>query len=153
MVGLSVYQSRGAEVSFPTQHEQFFGNLSLRLISHREIIKRYDTVLTIGMDTFEDLFHWGDRILTNNTNLIHIDSDQGKIGKSEPTSLGIVSNCNTAIEDLVREISLRISKAEISTINNRVLEVRRQVLAERNAFMEGVKPTWESLQTPISFSF
>ncbi len=145
LIGFSVYQSRGAEVSFPTQHEQFFGNLSLRLISHREVIKRYDTVLTIGMDTFEDLFHWGDRILTNNTKLIHIDSEQGKIGKSEPTSLGIVSNCATAIQDLIGEINIRISNAKMSTINDRVLEVKRQVLAERNAFMEGVKPTWDNL--------
>ena len=145
LVGFSVYQSRGAEVAFPTQHEQFFGNLSLRLISHREVIKRYDTVLTIGMDTFEDLFHWGDRILTNNTKLIHIDSDQGKIGKSEPTSLGIVSNCNTAIEDLIRAISLRVSNAKMSAIKDRVLEVTKHVLAERNAFMEGVKPTWDNL--------
>ena len=97
------------------------------------------------MDTFEDLFHWGDRILTNNTKLIHIDSEQGKIGKSEPTSLGIVSNCATAIQDLIREINIRISNAKISTINDRVLEVKRQVLAERNAFMEGVKPTWDNL--------
>ena len=147
LIGLSVYQSRGAEVSFPTKHEQFFGNLSLRLTTHREIIKRYDTVLTIGMDTFEDLFYWGDRILSNNTKLIHIDSDQGKIGKSEPTFLGIASNCKTALEDLIRALGMKINKTKRTSINDKIRDVKRESLAEHNAFLETVKPTWDNLPT------
>jgi thiamine pyrophosphate-dependent acetolactate synthase large subunit-like protein len=34
LMGLPVYQSRGAEVAFPTTHEQFLGNLSLRVSDH-----------------------------------------------------------------------------------------------------------------------
>ena len=63
LLGLPVYQSRGAEVAFPTTHPQFMGNLSLRVADHREILKRVDLVLTVGMDTFEELFYWGDPIL------------------------------------------------------------------------------------------
>ena len=37
LLGLPVYQSRGAEVAFPTTHPQFMGNLSLRVADHREI--------------------------------------------------------------------------------------------------------------------
>jgi benzoylformate decarboxylase len=57
ILGSPVYQSRGAEVSFPTNHPQYFGIHSLRSKSSREIIKDFDLVITIGMDTFEELFY------------------------------------------------------------------------------------------------
>ena len=77
LLGLPVYGSRGAEVAFPTNHPQFLGNLSLRMSDQRSILERADLVLTIGMDTFEELFYWGDVILNRETKLIHIDPDAG----------------------------------------------------------------------------
>ncbi|MBS19918.1 MAG: hypothetical protein CL733_02690, partial [Chloroflexi bacterium] len=73
LVGFTVYQSRGAEVSFPSTHPQYMGVHSLRNKNHREDLKEYDLVLTVGMETFEELFYWGDVILDQNTKLIHID--------------------------------------------------------------------------------
>ena len=90
LLGLPVYQSRGAEVAFPTTHPQFLGNLSLRVADHREILKRVDLVLTVGMDTFEELFYWGDPILNQNVKLIHIYPVPGNVGKSEPVSVGLI---------------------------------------------------------------
>ncbi|MFQ6029125.1 MAG: thiamine pyrophosphate-binding protein, partial [Dehalococcoidia bacterium] len=48
LLGLPVYQSRGAEVAFPTTHSQFLGNLSLRVADHRAILQRVDVVLAVG---------------------------------------------------------------------------------------------------------
>ena len=39
LMGFPVYQSRGAEVAFPTMHPQFFGNHTLRTPGGREILK------------------------------------------------------------------------------------------------------------------
>ena len=39
LLGLPVYQSRGAEVSFPTTHPQYLGLHSLRVAADREILK------------------------------------------------------------------------------------------------------------------
>ena len=109
LLGLPVYQSRGAEVSFPTTHGQFLGNLSLRVADHRAILQRVDLVLAVGMDTFEELFYWGDVILKPDTKLIHIDPIPGRVGKTEPTDVGIVSHCGLALEALVAEIKPLLS--------------------------------------------
>ena len=80
LLGLPVYQSRGAEVAFPTTHPQFMGNLSLRVADHREILKRVDLVLTVGMDTFEGGF-----VDIHGTNLgeaLFAAAKPGKIGEA-----------------------------------------------------------------------
>ena len=58
------------------------------------------------MDTFEELFYWGDVILDSSTKLIHIDSVPGKVGKSEPTDIGIVSNCKHALLELLKILDI-----------------------------------------------
>ena len=77
MLGIPVYQSRGAEVSFPTTHPQFFGSLSLRVADQRSILERVDLVIAVGLDAIEELFYWGDVILGADTKLIHIDPIPG----------------------------------------------------------------------------
>jgi benzoylformate decarboxylase len=42
LLGLPVYVSRGAEVSFPTTHPQYFGTHSLRVAADREVLKGVD---------------------------------------------------------------------------------------------------------------
>ena len=87
MLGIPVYQSRGAEVSFPTTHPQFFGSLSLRVADQRSILERVDLVIAVGLDAIEELFYWGDVILGADTKLIHIDPIPGRAGRSEPTEV------------------------------------------------------------------
>ena len=84
LMGLPVYQARGAEVAFPTTHPQYLGPLSLRVASQREVLQSMDYVLAVGADPFEELFYWGDVILPPEAKLIHIDPDASKIGRSEP---------------------------------------------------------------------
>lgn len=145
LLGLPVYQSRGAEVSFPTKHEQFFGNISLRIASDRSVIRRSDTVLAIGMDTFEELFYWGDKILNNNAKLIHIDSDSKKIGKSEPTTVGIPANCKLALQDLIESLENRISKTSVVKIAKRKEEIKKEVAAQKQAFDDSVSDKWDHI--------
>ena len=88
LMGFPVHQSRGAEVSFPTTHPQFFGNHTLRVTSSRKALEGVDLVLAIGMDAMDELFYWGDIILGENTKLVHIDPIPGRAGRSEPTDVG-----------------------------------------------------------------
>ena len=145
IVGMPVYQSRGAEVSFPTNHPQYLGVHSLRVASDRESLKGYDVILTVGMDTFDELFYWGDIILGENTRLIHIDPIPGRVGKTEPTDLGIISNCKAALEmlnDLLRET---IDKE----IANKLRKESIQLATEgRQAYEDSVSSKWKN--TPMS---
>ncbi len=148
LLGLPVRQSRGAEVSFPTKHPQYMGGHSLRVASHRELLEDVDLVLTVGMDTFEELFYWGDVVLQPTTKLIHIDPVPGSVGRSEPTDVGIVSHCVLGLHELIRSLKGRINPQHEETIRARKAAVIQEAAANRQAFEDSVAGKWNS--TPMN---
>ncbi len=143
LMGLPVYQARGAEVAFPTTHDQFMGALSLRVTQQRAVLQDVDLVLAVGSDPFEELFYWGDVILPADAKLVHIDPDRSKIGRSEPTDVGIVGNCALALSDLIAALKERLSPGDMSEINQRKAGVAEARRAGRDAFEESVAENWD----------
>ena len=144
LLGFPVYQSRGAEVSFPTTHPQFFGNHTLRVTSSRKALEDVDLVLAIGMDAMDELFYWGDIILGENTKLIHIDPIPGRAGRSEPTDVGIVSHCGLAIEELIRSLKPLITRELANEIDGRKIGVVAAAADKRKAFEDSVAAKWDN---------
>ena len=144
LLGLPVHQSRGAEVSFPTTHPQFFGNHTLRVTSGRELLQEADLVLAIGMDAMDELFYWGDVILGPSTKLVHIDPIPGRVGRSEPTDVGITSHCGLAIEKLISSIKPRLTPVLENDIEGRKIEVVAAVAEKRKAFDDSVSAKWDN---------
>ncbi len=144
LLGLPVHQSRGAEVSFPTTHPQFFGNHTLRVASGRELLQEVDLVLAIGMDAMDELFYWGDIVLGPSTKLIHIDPIPGRVGRSEPTDVGIISHCGLAIEALISAIKPRLTPVMENEIVGRKLEAVAAVVERRKAFDDSVSAKWDN---------
>ena len=144
LMGFPVHQSRGAEVSFPTTHPQFFGNHSLRVTSSREELLQTDLVLAIGMDAMDELFYWGDIILGENTRLVHIDPIPGRAGRSEPTDVGIVSHCGLAIEELIRSIKPLLTPELENEVDGRRIEVVAAAAQKRKAFDDSVTAKWNN---------
>ena len=144
LLGFPVYQSRGAEVSFPTTHPQFFGNHTLRVTSSRKALEDVDLVLAIGMDAMDELFYWGDIILGENTKLIHIDPIPGRAGRSEPTDVGIVSHCGLAIEELIRSLKPLITPELANEIDGRKIGVVAAAADKRSAFEDSVAAKWNN---------
>ncbi|MCI0864645.1 MAG: thiamine pyrophosphate-binding protein, partial [Chloroflexi bacterium] len=144
LMGYPVYQSRGAEVSFPTTHPQFFGNHTLRVTAGRELLQEKDLILAIGMDAMDELFYWGDIILGPATKLVHIDPIPGRAGRSEPTDVGIVSHCGLAIEELIRSIKPLLTPELENEIEGRKIEVVAAAAAKRKAFDDSVAAKWDN---------
>ena len=149
LMGLPVYQARGAEVAFPTTHPQYQGGMSLRVSSQRAVLQEADLVLAVGSDPFEELFYWGDVILPPQAKLVHIDPEAGRIGRSEPTDVGIVGHCGLALKDLIAALEESLSPGDAAEIDRRreavVIEARRR----REAFEESVAGKWDhSPMTP-----
>lgn len=142
LMGFPVHQSRGAEVSFPTTHPQFFGNHTLRVTSSRKALEGVDLVLAIGMDAMDELFYWGDIILGENTKLVHIDPIPGRAGRSEPTDVGIVSHCGLAIEELIRSLKPLITPELANEIEGRKIGVVAAAADKRKAFEDSVTAKW-----------
>ena len=143
LLGLPVYQSRGAEVSFPTTHGQFFGNFSLRVADNRAVLQDVDLVLAVGMDAFEELFYWGDIILKPETKLVHIDPIPGRVGKSEPPDVGIVAHCGLALAELAEAIDGKLSPGDRAEIDQRRAAVIAESRRSRQAFEESVSAKWD----------
>ncbi len=143
LMGLPVYQARGAEVAFPTGHPQYLGPLSLRVTSQRAALREVDLVVAVGSDPFEELFYWGDVILPPETSLVHIDSDAGRIGRSEPTDVGIVGNCKLALTDLVAALNERLSPGDAAEIQQRKQAVTAERTRSRDAFEASVAENWD----------
>ena len=145
LLGMAVFQSRGAEVSFPTTHPQYQGMHSLRSQESRESLKEFDVILTVGMDTLDELFYWGDVILDESQKLIHIDPIPGRVGRSEPTDVGIISNCKTGLAELILEVSKTVDQNIVTARKSQVIS---DALSQKEAYEESVKAKWNS--TPIS---
>ena len=143
LMGLPVYQARGAEVAFPTAHDQFLGALSLRVTQQRAVLQEVDLVLAVGSDPFEELFYWGDVILPADAKLVHIDPDRKAIGRSEPTDVGIVGHCGLALSDLIAALKERLSPGDFAEIEQRKQAVIEQRRSRRAAFEESVAEKWE----------
>ena len=144
LLGLPVYVSRGAEVSFPTTHPQYFGTHSLRVAADREVLKGVDLMLAVGMDTFDELFYWGDVILEPGAKLIHIDPIPGRVGKSEPTDVGIVAHCGLALTDLIEAVKPRLTPADESAIANRREQMIREAAAKRQVYDSAAAGKWDN---------
>ena len=143
LMGLPVYQARGAEVAFPTRHEQFMGALSLRVTEQRAAVQAADVVLAVGSDPFEELFYWGDVILPADARLVHIDSDRSKIGRSEPTHVGIVGHCGLALQELTAALEQRLSASDRTEIGLRRQAVIAERQSNRSSFEESVAEKWD----------
>ncbi len=145
LLGLPVYVCRGAEVSFPTAHPQYFGTHSLRVAADREVLKGVDLMLAVGMDTFDELFYWGDVILEPAAKLIHIDSAADRVGKSEPTDIGIVAHCSLALTELIEAVKSRLTSSDEQAIRSRTEAVVRDAAAKRQDYERGVAAKWDSM--------
>jgi benzoylformate decarboxylase len=145
LLGLPVYVSRGAEVAFPTTHPQYFGTHSLRVAADRELLKGVDLVLAVGMDTFDELFYWGDVILEPAAKLIHIDPIPGRAGRSEPTDVGMVAHCGLALTELIDTVKSRLTPSDETAIQNRKTQTIRDAAAKRQNYEHAVAATWDNM--------
>ena len=145
LAGFTVYQSTKGEVSFPSTHPQYLGIHSLRNKNHRQDLKEYDLILTVGMETFEELFYWGDVILNKNTKLIHMDPVYNTVGRSEPTDIGIISNCKTGLEALINSLTGNVNS---KMVTNRIITIKTKSKLQDQAYQESVMKKWDS--TPMS---
>jgi benzoylformate decarboxylase len=112
------------------------------------VLKGSDVVLAVGMDAFEELFYWGDVILEPAAKLIHIDPVPGRIGKSEPTDVGIVAHCGLALSELIGAVKSRLTPSDETAIRSRREQTVRDAIAKRQDYERGVAAKWDNLPMP-----
>lgn len=132
--GIPVYGHGSAEVNFPASHPLWQGNLSVRAPQAIEAIRSADLILAIGCTVFDDFFYQPGSVIGPGTSLVHIDSDPGSIGKSEPTDIGILAAPPAVVSQLADAVSEIFTGTRAEEAALRVREAKAASTARREAF-------------------
>ena len=132
--GIPVYGHGSFEVNFPATHPLWQGNLSVRNPEAVKSIRSSDLIIAAGCTVFDDFFYQSEDIIPKSAKLVHIDSDPGSIGKSEPTDIGILAAPSKVISQLAEAVSYEFTgtKAEAATLRLKAAETVST--ARREAF-------------------
>ena len=117
----------------------------MRTKGHRETLKNVDLVLSVGMDVFEDVFYWGNMFSDPTIKLVHIDSAGNRVGRTEPTSLGIVSHCGLALQELVSTLKSQIGDDDREIVLERLDKVKHECRELRISLEESAAERWDSV--------
>ena len=132
--GIPVYGHGSAEVNFPASHPLWQGNLSVRAPQAIEAIRSADLILAIGCTVFDDFFYQPGSVIGPGTSLVHIDSDPGSIGKSEPTDIGILAAPPAVVSQLADAVSEIFTGSRAEEAALRVREAKAASTARKEAF-------------------
>ena len=132
--GIPVYGHGSAEVNFPASHPLWQGNLSVRAPQAIEAIRSADLILAIGCTVFDDFFYQPGSVIGPGTSLVHIDSDPGSIGKSEPTDIGILAAPPAVVSQLADAVSEIFTGTRAEEAALRVREAKAASTARKEAF-------------------
>jgi len=133
-IGAKVYATSYSEMNFPTDHPLFFGLIGAGTPDGRSVLAENDVVIAIGTNVFPGFFYFEGHALSDGTSLIHIDSAQREIGKSEPTDIGIAADPRRALQELNESLDSSTTgtfreevEGRLSNIKNEVKERESQV--------------------------
>ena len=132
--GIPVYGHGSAEVNFPASHPLWQGNLSVRAPQAIEAIRSADLILAIGCTVFDDFFYQPGSVIGPGTSLVHIDSDPGSIGKSEPTDIGILAAPPAVVSQLADAVSEIFTGTRSEEAALRVREAKAASTARKEVF-------------------
>jgi len=132
--GIPVYGHGSAEVNFPASHPLWQGNLSVRAPQAIEAIRSADLILAIGCTVFDDFFYQPGSVIGPGTSLVHIDSDPGSIGKSEPTDIGILAAPPAVVSQLADAVTEIFTGTRAEEAALRVREAKAASTARKEAF-------------------
>ena len=137
--GIPVYGHGSFEVNFPATHPLWQGNLSVRNPEAVKAIRSADLIIAAGCTVFDDFFYQSEDIIPKSAKLVHIDSDPGSIGKSEPTDIGILAAPSKVISQLAEAVSYEFTgtKAEAATLRLKGAETVSTARREAFAKLEG----------------
>ena len=143
LLGAKVYATAFSEVNFPTSHPQFLGQINPAMPASRELLAAADSVLAVGTSVFSGFFYFSGSVLGRDTKLIHIDSNAGEIGKSEPTDIGILADPKVAMAELAEAIDSDMSGSAKEAAKGRAVSASEAKAAKNAAWQQIVKDRWD----------
>ena len=137
-IGAEVYGHTSTQVNFPTGHAQYQGRMSwasVRTSLAREKLEKADVILAVGCPLFSDYFYVADKVIQDEVCVIHIDTNVGEIGKTEPTDVGIHASPASTLTLLAGELDARMTVAEVDAAATRTHQIARRSNAHQKEFL------------------
>lgn len=106
--------------SFPGDHALWRGGLFPTPDSVRKALEASDAVLIIGARAFSWFLHADDDPCPPGLTVIQVDDDPWEVGKTIPTTLGIVGHPRAALADLARLLDARATDAQRAAARGRL---------------------------------
>ena len=151
--GIPVYGHGSFEVNFPASHPLWQGNLSVRNPDAVNAIRSADTIIAAGCTVFDDFFYQAEGIIPKSAKLVHIDSDPGSVGKSEPTDIAILASPSEVITQLAEAVSYEFTGTKAEEAALRIKDAAAVSTARRQAFAESAsKQQNMSPMSPATFA-
>lgn len=148
LVGAKVYATSYSEMNFPTDHVQFLGQCGAGTPEGQARLSENDVIIAVGTNVFSSFFYFEGRSLSKNTKLIHLDSAQREIGKSEPTDIGIAADPKIGLEELTTFMEANMPGSSREEAKGRVAKISKESKKIREISNQRLKDRFES--SPMS---
>ena len=148
LVGAKVYATSYSEMNFPTDHVQFLGQCGAGTPEGQARLSENDVIIAVGTNVFSSFFYFEGRSLSKNTKLIHLDSAQREIGKSEPTDIGIAADPKIGLEELATFMEANMPGSSREEAKGRVAKISKESKKIREISNQRLKDRFQS--SPMS---
>ncbi len=148
VLGAEVWGADCSEISIPTSHVQYRGQLGHMFGSHSgPILAAADAVLVVGTYLLPEVFPNLDSIFAPGTAVVHIDLDAYEIAKNFPVDLGIVADPALTLKALAAALGTAMRPEDVAAAAERRAAARARRTEEDREAGAADAATWE--QTPM----
>lgn len=147
-LGARVYGAGYAEMTFPTGHGQWIGQLPPYARLYPEQLRAADVVLAVGCKVFHDFFDLPTGVLAPDATLIHLDCNASEINRSQPTDLGILCDPRAGLEALAEALDAAFDSARTESARDRAASIGAETAAKRAATQAALREGRSSRPMP-----
>ncbi|MCY3912972.1 MAG: thiamine pyrophosphate-binding protein [Chloroflexi bacterium] len=147
-LGARVYGAGYAEMTFPTGHPQWIGQLPPYARLYPEQLRAADVVLAVGCKVFHDFFDLPTNVLAPDATLIHMDCNASEINRSQPTDLGILCDPRAGLEALAEALDAAFDPARREAARERAGSIGAETAARRAATLASLRECRTSRPMP-----
>ncbi|HEY3196141.1 MAG TPA: thiamine pyrophosphate-binding protein [Candidatus Dormibacteraeota bacterium] len=147
-LGAEVWGADCSEISIPTTHPQYRGQLGHMFGSHSSpILGAADAMLVVGTYLLPEVFPNLESIFTPGTSVVHVDLDAYEIAKNFPVDLGLVADPQLTLRALAAALRTAMRPEDVAAAAERRAAGRALRTEEDRQAKAADAATWD--QTPM----
>lgn len=149
--GAAVWVADSSEVNLSEAHPHFRGELGHMFGTYSQpITVQADAVLICGTYVFPEVFPALEGAFAPGARIVHIDLDTDAIAKNFPVDLGLVSDPQLTLAQLVGSLEREMSAAQKQAAEQRSRQLSAEKHREEQTQRQADQARWEAMPMPAS---